>query len=211
MAVTNLHIVDHPVVQHMLAEAREAHTPPTRFRALLRTLGSLLAYEALRQTPQRTRRVMTPLQAMDSREIASPITVVPILRAGLGMAEGVLDLWPEAKVGHLGLFRNEATLEPVSYYERLPAAVSAGPVLLIDPMLATGGSACEAIRRLRSKGCTDLRFVCLVAAPPGVSRVNEMDATIPIYTASLDTQLNEHGYIVPGLGDAGDRLYGTGD
>ena len=211
MAAANLHIIDHPLVQHMLAEARDVQTPPAAFRALLRRMGGFLAYEALRRVPQQPRRIVTPLQPMDASVVAAPICIVPILRAGLGLAEGALDVWPDAKVGHVGLFRDEATLQPVTYYEKLPAAVSEGPVLLIDPMLATGGSACEAIRRLRSKGCRDLRLVCLVAAPPGVQRVHELDATIPIYTAALDEKLNERGYIVPGLGDAGDRLYGTAE
>ncbi len=211
MPVNHLHIVDHPLVQDMLAEARETRTSPPRFRALLRRLGAFLAYEALRDVPQKPEQITTPLQPMEARKLSAPITAVPILRAGLGMTEGVLDTWPDAKVGHIGLFRDESTLEPVSYYERLPSSISQGPVLLIDPMLATGGSACDAIRRLRAKGCTDLRFICLVAAPQGVAKVHALDATISIYTAALDARLNEHGYIVPGLGDAGDRLYGTGD
>jgi len=194
----------------MLAEARAVDTPAASFRSLLHRIGAMLAYEALRDAPQHDGAVVTPLESMPVKRLTLPITIVPILRAGLGLAQGMFDLLPEARMGHIGLFRNEQTLMPVTYYENLPRSIAAGPVLLVDPMLATGGSACEALRRLRVHGCKDVRFICLVAAPEGVAKLHEYDAAVPIYTAALDRELNEHGYILPGLGDAGDRLYGTG-
>jgi uracil phosphoribosyltransferase len=138
-----------------------------------------------------------------------PVTVVPILRAGLGLAEGVMHLLPKAAMGHVGMFRDEKALTPVSYYEKLPKQISQGPVLLVDPMLATGGSAVAAVDLLKERGCTDIRFLCLIAAPEGVEKLSEAHPDVPIYTAALDEKLNENGYIMPGLGDAGDRLYGT--
>ncbi len=194
----------------MLAQARDVATPSSSFRALLLRMGGLLAYEALRTAPHQKARIRTPLEEMEATRLNMPITIVPILRAGLGLAAGMLELLPEARMGHIGLFRNEETLEPVTYYENLPRDVEAGPVLLVDPMLATGGSACEGVRRLRKRGCADIRFVCLVAAPEGVAKLREADPRVPITAAALDRQLNEKGYILPGLGDAGDRLYGTG-
>jgi len=194
----------------MMAQARDRATPSSVFRGLLYRVAGLLAYEALRTAPHHAVRVQTPLEEMDGVQLQLPITIVPILRAGLGLAAGMLELLPEARMGHIGLFRNEETLEPVTYYENLPRDVEAGPVLLVDPMLATGGSASEGIRRLRKRGCKDIRFVCLVAAPEGVAKLHDVDPKVPITAAALDRQLNEKGYILPGLGDAGDRLYGTG-
>lgn len=210
MTQPHLHVLDHPLVGHMLAQAREVATPSSAFRGLLLRMGGLLAYEALRTAPHHKARIRTPLEEMEAVRLKMPITIVPILRAGLGLAAGMLELLPEARMGHIGLFRNEETLEPVTYYENLPRDVEAGPVLLVDPMLATGGSACEGIRRLRKRGCQDIRFVCLVAAPEGVAKLHDADPRVPITAAALDRQLNEKGYILPGLGDAGDRLYGTG-
>lgn len=205
-----LHVLDHPLMAHLLAQARDRATPSAVFRSLLYRMGGLLAYEAMRTFPQHRATITTPLEEMPVKRLHLPITIVPILRAGLGLAAGMLELLPEARMGHIGLFRNEETLEPVTYYENLPKDLSDGPVLLVDPMLATGGSASEGIRRLRKRGCKDVRFVCLVASPQGVAKLNEADPSVPITTAALDRQLNEKGYILPGLGDAGDRLYGTG-
>lgn len=206
----HLHIIDHPLVADMLAQARQRETPPAMFRSLLNRIGAILAYEAARIVPQVDATVLTPLELMHARRLKVPITIVPILRAGLGLAQGMFELMPESRMGHLGLFRNEETLEPVTYYENLPRDIAAGPVLLVDPMLATGGSACEGVRRLRARSCRDVRFLCLVAAPAGVEKLRSCDAEVPIFTAALDRELNDRGYILPGLGDAGDRLYGTG-
>lgn len=210
MTHPNLHIISHPLVAHMLAEARDVATAPAAFRSLLHRIGAMLAYEALRDAPQHDAAVITPLESMPVKRLTLPITIVPILRAGLGLAQGMFDLLPDARMGHIGLFRNEQTLLPVTYYENLPRDLADGPVLLVDPMLATGGSACEGLDRLRKRGCRDVRFICLVAAPEGVTKLTAADPDVPIFTAALDRQLNERGYILPGLGDAGDRLYGTG-
>ena len=206
-----MRVLDHPVVAHLLAEARDRRTPPAAFRYLLRRIGALLAYEALQDAPQQPGSIDTPLERMSVDRLKLPITIVPILRAGLGLAEGMLELLPEAKMGHIGLYRDEATLEPVPYYENLPADITDGLVILVDPMLATGGSVAAAIDKLQARGCQDIRLTCLVAAPEGVRRLEAAAPTVPIITAALDRQLNDQGFILPGLGDAGDRLYGTGD
>lgn len=204
-----LQVIDHPIARHILASARDETTPPDQFRRLLKRVGGLLAYEALQSAPQTETSINTPLEAITVKQLTLPITIVPILRAGLGLADGIMELLPEAQVGHIGLYRDEDTLEAKSYYERLPSNIADGTVLLVDPMLATGGSAIVALRTLRDRGCTDVRMVCLVAAPEGVKHVEAEFPSLPIVTASLDRQLNDVGYIVPGLGDAGDRLYGT--
>jgi uracil phosphoribosyltransferase len=162
-----------------------------------------------RDWPTKPRSVQTPLETMTGHVLAREVTLVPILRAGLGMADGVLKLLPEARMGHLGVYRNEATLEPVSYYTKLPPDIADTEVLLIDPMLATGGSGLAAIAFLKKAGVTNMKFVCLVAAPEGIAAVHKVHPEIPIYCAAVDRQLNEHGYILPGLGDAGDRIFGT--
>ncbi len=203
------HIIDHPLVQDMLADARDKETQPAEFRRLLARIGGLIAYEATRDLATDTATIDTPLESAEARRLRYPVTIIPILRAGLGMADGIHDLMPHAQLGHIGLFRDEATLQPVPYYERLPDNVADGPTLLIDPMLATGGSAIKAVDMLVQRGCNDIRLICLVAAPEGVKTVNDAHPNVPIYTASLDRQLNDIGYILPGLGDAGDRLYGT--
>jgi uracil phosphoribosyltransferase len=206
----NLHVVAHPLVDHLLAQARDRQTPPAEFRRLLSRIGALLGYEAVRTAPRQRRQVVTPLETMEVDALKLPLTIVPILRAGLGLADGILELLPEARMGHIGLFRDEQTLKPTTYYENLPADIETGTVLLVDPMLATGGSSAAALNKLAARGCRDIRFVCLVAAPEGVSRLAQDAPQVPIFTAALDRQLNEVGYILPGLGDAGDRLYGTG-
>jgi uracil phosphoribosyltransferase len=204
------HLVDHPLVADMLARARERDTQPAVFRRLLASMGALLAYEATRDLPTEPITVYSPLEPVNARAVRLPLTIVPILRAGLGMADGIHDLIPAAQMGHIGLYRDEASLQPVNYFERLPGNVSEGPVLLVDPMLATGGSAVSAGQRLRDKGCRDVRLISLVAAPQGVKAYRKAMPDSPVYAAALDRELNEHGFILPGLGDAGDRLYGTG-
>lgn len=206
----NVIIFDHPLIQHKLAFLRDITTSHRPFRALLYQIAGLMVFEATRHFPTREIQVQTPMERTLGRRLAGLVTVVPVLRAGLGMAEGVLEVMPEARVGHLGIVRDESTLQPTTYLKRLPRDLDAGPCLLVDPMLATGGSAATAIRILRDAGATDLRMICLVAAPEGIRRVTEADPGLIIYAAAIDRELNERGYILPGLGDAGDRLYGTG-
>jgi uracil phosphoribosyltransferase len=206
---TNLHVFDHPLILHKLARLRDRDTSHRAFRALMAQIAGLMVYEATRTFPTESRTVETPMGPADCREVRAAITVVPVLRAGLGMADGVLDIMPEARVGHLGLLRDERTLLPVHYLSKLPANLADGPVLLVDPMLATGGSASAAAGMIREAGARDLRMISLVAAPEGVHRMLEDHPDVTIYTASLDDGLDEHGYILPGLGDAGDRLFGT--
>ncbi|MGA1016872.1 MAG: uracil phosphoribosyltransferase, partial [Phycisphaerales bacterium] len=165
--------------------------------------------ETFRHLPLEPRRIETPVAVTEGARISQPVTLVPILRAGIGMTEGLLALLPEARVGHLGIYRDEETATPVRYYSKMPVDIADGPVLLVDPMLATGGSACAAAEELRQLGCTNLRMICLVAAPQGVERMLEIHPDIPIHTAALDERLDENNYIVPGLGDAGDRIFGT--
>ncbi len=205
----NVTVFNHPLIQHKLAYLRDKTTSHRPFRALLYQIAGLMVYEATRTLPVRSVEVETPVERTTGTQLASKVTVVPVLRAGLGMAEGVLEMMPEARVGHLGLARDEKTLQPVVYLQRLPRDIDAGPVLLVDPMLATGGSAVQAIRLLRAAGAHDLRMLCLVAAPEGIRRLIKEDPALTIYAAAIDRQLNDRGYIVPGLGDAGDRLYGT--
>ena len=209
MALPNVIVIDHPVVQTKLAELRDRGTDHRKFRALLDEIASLMVYEVTRDWPTTPRAVRTPMESTTGRVLARPVTLVPILRAGLGMADGVLRLLPEARLGHFGVYRDEATLSPVSYYRKLPPYVAATEVLLIDPMLATGGSALAAVAFLKGAGATSVRMVCLVAAPEGIRALHGQHPEIPIYCAAVDRQLNEKGYILPGLGDAGDRIFGT--
>ena len=204
-----LHIVNHPMVQHKLTLMRMKETSTRDFRELLREIGMLMGYEVTRDFPLRDIEIETPMQKTVAKEIAVRKTVVvPILRAGLGMVEGLLMLMPSARVGHIGMYRDELTHDPVFYYYRMPAGKDR-TVILTDPMLATGGSACDAIRRLKADGYHDIRMMCLVAAPEGVKRVQTEHPAIEIYTAALDNGLDENCYILPGLGDAGDRIFGT--
>jgi uracil phosphoribosyltransferase len=168
-----------------------------------------MVFEATRHLPVREITIETPLETMTAKRLSAKVTVVPVLRAGLGLAEGILEMMPEARLGHLGLARNEETLQPLVYLKKLPKDLSEGPVFIVDPMLATGGSAIEAIRIIRNAGATDIRFVCLVASPEGVTNFRKAEPQIPIYAAAIDRCLSDKGYILPGLGDAGDRLYGT--
>lgn len=193
----------------MLSELRDADTPPARFQDLVRRIGALLGYEATRDLPVQPVTVATPLEPAQGLRARSPVTIVPILRAGLGLAEGVRQVLTDAQVGHIGMFRDETSLSPVHYYQKLPRNIADGPAFIIDPMLATGGSAVAAVKMLRGRGCSDVRLVCLVAAPEGVDRLIAADPLIPIFTAAVDRGLNQQGYILPGLGDAGDRMFGT--
>lgn len=205
----NLVVFDHPLIQDKLTHARDKTTGFRAFRALLEQIAGLMVYEVTRTFPSRTVEVQTPMQTTTGVRIAEKITVCPVLRAGLGMAAGVLEIMPEARVGHIGLLRDERTLQPVQYLSKLPPDLGEGPVILVDPMLATGGSASKAISMLKNAGARDIRMICLVAAPEGVVRLAKDHPDVPIYSAALDASLNEQGYILPGLGDAGDRLFGT--
>lgn len=204
-----LHLISHPLLQHALTEARDRRTPPSRFRELLGLIGEMIAYEATRDLRLDPATVETPMESFTGGRLRLPITIVPILRAGLGMAGGIQRLLPDAHMGHIGMFRDEKQLSPVSYYEKLPLSIASGPVLLADPMLATGGSAMAAIHLLRNRGCRDVRLLCMVASPEGIVRLTHEHPKTPIYAAALDRELDDRGYILPGLGDAGDRLFGT--
>ena len=202
-------VVNHPVLDDRLAVLRDAATPHGVFRLALHEASAILAIEATRDLPTVERTIETPLESAGARRLEAPILIVPVLRAGLGMVEGFLRLLADARVGHLGLQRDEDTLEPTGYFERLPPGMGEAYVFLLDPMLATGGSAVAALDRLKANGARRLRLICLVAAPEGVEAVREVHPDVSIWTAALDRQLDEHGYIRPGLGDAGDRVFGT--
>jgi uracil phosphoribosyltransferase len=203
-------ICDHPLIQHKITIIRDKHTNTKQFRELVDEVAMLMAYELTRDLPLEEVPVETPVARAVGRRIAGKtMGLVPILRAGLGMVDGVLQILPSAKVGHIGLYRDHETLKPVEYYISLPSDVAERELIVIDPMLATGGSACAAIEMLKRKGCRPTKLMCLIAAPEGVKAVQERHPDVDIYLAALDERLNEHGYIVPGLGDAGDRLYGT--
>ncbi|MSR69447.1 MAG: uracil phosphoribosyltransferase [Phycisphaerales bacterium] len=206
----NLHIFDHPLIHHKLSYIRDRQTNTRDFRRLLSEIATLMTYEVCREFATVSAEVDTPLERTTVRRLAAPITLVPVLRAGLGMTRGVLELLPEARVGHIGIRRDESTALPIGYYTKLPADIAAGPVILVDPMLATGGSCAHAITLLREAKCCDVRVVCLVAAPEGVARLTRDHPTVRIYAAALDRELDSNKYIRPGLGDAGDRCYGTG-
>lgn len=206
----NLTIVDHPLVQHKLTLMRDVGTPTAVFRQLLREISTLLAYEVTRNLNMTTRRIETPLREMDAPVLdGRKLALVSILRAGNGLLDGMLDLIPSARVGFVGLYRDEETLEPVQYYCKLPGEISDRLVIAVDPMLATGNSSAAAIDLIKEQGATNIRFLCLLAAPEGIKRMQEAHPDVPIVTAAVDERLNEKGYIVPGLGDAGDRMFGT--
>jgi uracil phosphoribosyltransferase len=207
---SNLHISRHPAVLHKLAVLRDEKTEPKKFREVVRELSWLLGYEALADARVRPLTVKTPMESMEGAELADRIGLVPILRAGLGMVEAMLELMPTAQVWHLGLFRDERTLRPVEYYNRLPDSATVDVCLILDPMLATGGSATAAIEVLKRWGAVRIKLVNLIAAPEGVAAVTAAHPDVAIHCAALDRQLNEKGYIMPGLGDAGDRQFGTG-
>jgi uracil phosphoribosyltransferase len=210
---STLHVSTHPAVLHKLGILRDEATEPKKFREVVRELSWLLGYEALADARVRTRRVTTPLEEMDGHELADRIGLVPILRAGLGMVDAMLELMPTAEVWHLGLFRDERTLRPVEYYNKLPDSASVDLCLILDPMLATGGSAIAAIEVLKRWGAVHpvrIKLVNLIAAPEGVAAVTSAHPDVAIHCAALDRELNDKGYIMPGLGDAGDRQFGTG-
>ncbi|MEL4105872.1 uracil phosphoribosyltransferase [Oscillospiraceae bacterium WX1] len=205
-----LYISDHPLVHHKLALLRDKNTSVKDFRELVAELATLLCCEAARDLPLETINIETPVAMASVRKMAlKDPAVVAVLRAGLGMVDGVLRLIPSARVGHIGLSRDPETLEPVQYYCNLPSDIAAGPVFLVDPMLATGGSASTAITVLKQHGCPNPKLLCLIAAPEGVAHVRAQHPDVPIFVAAVDEKLNDHGYIVPGLGDAGDRIFGT--
>ena len=204
-----LYITNHPLIQHKLTIMRKRETGTLEFRELLKEIGMLMGYEVCRDFPLKEVEIETPIQKMIAHELdGKKVAVVPILRAGLGMVDGLLTLIPAAKVGHIGMYRDEKTHEPVFYYYKMPEGKDR-MVILTDPMLATGGSACDAIKRLKDDGYTHIRMVCLVASPQGVERVQREHPDVDIYTAALDDGLNKDCYILPGLGDAGDRIFGT--
>lgn len=203
-------VLDHPLIQHKLTYIRDINTGTKEFRELVDEVATLMAYEITRDLPLTEKEIETPVQKGMSNVLAGKkLGIVPILRAGLGMVEGILNLIPAAKVGHIGLYRDPETLQPVEYYVKLPSDVSERDLILVDPMLATGGSAIEAVNSLKKRGAKKIRFMCLIAAPEGVKAMTDAHPDVDIYIAALDEKLDEKGYIVPGLGDAGDRLYGT--
>jgi len=206
----HLTVVDHPLVQHKLTLMRDKGTSTAVFRQLLREITLLLAYEVTREMPQTTRHIETPMEEMDAPILAGKkLALVSILRAGNGMLDGVLELIPSARVGFVGLYRDEETLKPVQYYVKAPEGLKDRLVIAVDPMLATGNSSAAAIDLLKEAGAKDIRFLCLLAAPEGVARMKEAHPDVKIVTAALDRELNSKGYIMPGLGDAGDRMFGT--
>ncbi len=206
----NLTIVKHPLVQHKLTLMRDKSTPTAVFRQLLREISQFLAYEITRELPMTTKAIETPIEAMDAPTLAGKkLALVSILRAGNGMLDGVLELVPSARVGFVGLYRDEETLKPVQYYFKAPESLENRLVIAVDPMLATGNSSAAAIDLLKQQGANNIRFLCLLAAPEGVARMQEAHPDVPIVTAALDRELNDKGYILPGLGDAGDRMFGT--
>lgn len=206
----HLTIVDHPLVQHKLSLMRDKDTSTKSFRQLLREISHLLAYEVTRDLPLTTKTIETPLELMDAPVLdGKKLALVSILRAGNGLLDGILELIPAARVGFVGLYRNEETLEPVKYYFKVPAELEDRMTIVVDPMLATGNSSAAAIDMLKEAGAKNIIFLCLLAAPEGVARMKEAHPDVPVVTAALDSHLNELGYIVPGLGDAGDRMFGT--
>ena len=208
--LSTVHIMDHPLIQHKLSIMRDKDTGSKDFRELLKEIAMLMAYEVTRDLPLEEVEVETPICVAKQKMLAGrKLGVVPILRAGLGMVDGVMSLIPAAKIGHVGLYRDPETLEPVEYYCKLPIDAEERELIIVDPMLATGGSSSAAIDFLKKRGCTHIRLMCLIAAPEGVERVQKDHPDVDIYVAAMDDHLNEHGYIVPGLGDAGDRLFGT--
>jgi uracil phosphoribosyltransferase len=203
-------LVDHPLVQHKLTKLRDKNTQPKEFRELLSEISSLMLYEVTRDLPLKEVEVETPLGKAKGKVLNNKdLAIVPILRAGLVMAEGMLQILPSAKVGHIGLYRDPNSLQPVQYYTKLPEDINEREVIVVDPMLATGGSAIAAISILKSREVKNIKFVCIIAAPEGIKAFQEVHPDVEIYTAAVDEYLNDHGYIVPGLGDAGDRLFGT--
>ena len=208
-AFPNLHVSHHPLTQHKVTHLREERTDGKTFRELVRELTGLLIYEATADLATEPFEIVTPMEPMTGTRLAPRVAFVPILRAGIGMVEAAIDAVPGAIVYHLGMYRDEATHQPVHYYNKLPAEVNVDVVFVLDPMLATGGSACDAIAALEEWGATDIRFISIISAPEGVQRLLTEHPEVPVFTAALDRELNENAFILPGLGDAGDRLFGT--
>ena len=207
---SRVHIMDHPLVAHKLTIMRDKDTSVKDFRELVSEIGMLITYEATRDLPMTTKHIETPICEMDAPTLAGKkFAVVPILRAGLGLVDGVLRMVPSARVGHIGMFRDEETLEPHVYFCKMPKDIADRDVLIVDPMLATGGSADAAIAEMKKRGCKHIKLMVLVAAPEGIHCITEKHPDVDLYAGALDDHLNEHGYIVPGLGDAGDRIFGT--
>ena len=205
-----LHIIDHPLITHKLTLMRKKSTGTRDFRELLKEIAMLMGYEVTRDLPLVDKEIETPICKMTAKAIAGKkMAIVPILRAGLGMVDGLVELVPAVKIGHIGLYRDPETHEPVEYYCKLPPDIDDRLVILVDPMLATGGSAADALTMLKARGAKDIRLMCLVGVMEGVKKVQETHPDVPIYLAALDDHLNDHAYIVPGLGDAGDRIFGT--
>ena len=206
----SIHVSTHPLVQHKLSKMRDKETSSANFRRLLREIGLLLGYDATRDLPLVKGRIETPLEAMDAPLLeGKKLVVVPILRAGLGLAEGIVDLVPLARMGHVGLYRDPKTLQAVEYYLKLPADIGDRDVIVCDPMLATAHSAIAAVDRLKESGAKRLKFICVLGSEQGARTFAEVHPDVPVFAAAIDAKLNDHGYIVPGLGDAGDRLFGT--
>ena len=208
--MSQLHVIDHPMIQHKLTIMRDKNTGSKDFRELLREIALLMGYEVTRDIPLEEVGIETPICPMTAKKVSGrKLAIVPILRAGMGMVEGLQELVPVAKVGHIGLYRNEETHKPVVYYCKLPEDIQDRMVIVTDPMLATGGSACDALSMLKERGCNNIRLMCLVGAPEGIERVQREHPDVDIYLAAVDEKLNQNAYIVPGLGDAGDRIFGT--
>ena len=206
----NVYIMDHPLIKHKISMLRDKNTGTNEFRKLVEEIGILMGYEALRDLPTEEVEIETPIETCKTPMISGKkLAVIPVLRAGLGMVNSILTLVPSAKVGHVGLYRDPVTHEPHEYYCKLPADCAEREVFVVDPMLATGGSSVAAIRMLKEKGCKKIHFLCIIAAPEGVKAMQEAHPDVDVYIGALDEHLNEHGYIVPGLGDAGDRIFGT--
>ncbi|AVA10343.1 uracil phosphoribosyltransferase [Staphylococcus epidermidis] len=208
--MSKVHVFDHPLIQHKLSYIRDARTGTKEFRELVDEVGMLMAYEVTRDLELQDVEIQTPVTKMTAKRLAGKkLAIVPILRAGLGMTDGVLSLVPAARVGHIGLYRDPETLEAVEYFAKMPQDIDERQIIVVDPMLATGASAIEAISSLKKRGAKSIRFMCLIAAPEGVDKMQEAHPDVDIYIAALDEKLNDKAYITPGLGDAGDRLFGT--
>ena len=205
-----VHILDHPLIRHKLAIIRNKDTDTKQFREIIKEIATLMAYESFKDVPTQEIEVETPLEKVTQTVVKeNSIAIVPILRAGLGMVDGIISLFPAAKIGHIGLYRDEETLEPHEYYCKLPVNIEDKVVMVVDPMLATGGSAVDAITMLKKRGCKRIKLLSIIAAPEGVDKVVKAHPDVDIFISTLDRCLNEHGYILPGLGDAGDRIFGT--
>jgi uracil phosphoribosyltransferase len=205
-----VHLISHPLIQHKLAMMREKDTNTQDFRTLLREISMLMGYELLRNLPTEEVTIETPLEKMKARKLSGKkLCIVPILRAGLGFVDGLLALVPSARVGHIGLYRDHETLEAIEYYKKFPEDLAKGFAIVVDPMLATGHSAIAAVNYIKDAGATDIRFLCLISAPVGLKTFHAAHPDVPVYTAAIDRELNENGYILPGIGDAGDRIFGT--